>query len=48
MLWNIFFIFFVMTQTGDTAKTILEEYEGYTIEEMTGIVEKTQIIGNKK
>ena len=35
---------YVMDLTGDTAETILEEYEGFTVEEMNGILDKDSIM----
>jgi integrase len=35
---------FVMDQTGDSARVILEEYEGYTIDEMVDIMKEDNII----
>ena len=35
---------FVMDQTGDQARTLLEEYEGYTIDEMVELLDKDGII----
>ena len=33
-----------MDLTGDTAETILEEYEGFTVEEMNGLLDKDSIM----
>jgi len=35
---------YVMDLTGDTAETILEEYEGFTVEEMNGFLDKDSIM----
>jgi len=35
---------FVMDQTGDTARVILEEYEGYTVDEMVNMMKEDNII----
>lgn len=35
---------FVMDQTGDTARVIMEEYEGYTIDELVELMNKDGII----
>lgn len=35
---------FVMDQTGDTARTILQEYEGYTVEELAKMMDSDGIL----
>jgi len=35
---------FVMDQTGDTARVIMEEYEGYTVDEMVEMMNEDNII----
>jgi hypothetical protein len=35
---------FVMDQTGDTARVILEAYEGYTVDEMVDLMEDDNIL----
>jgi integrase/recombinase XerD len=39
---------FVMDQTGDTARVIIEEYEGYTIDEMTEMMKEDNILRRAK
>ena len=39
---------FVMDQTGDSARVIMEEYEGYTIDEMVQLMESNSITGRIK
>ena len=39
---------FVMDQTGDTARTLLEEYEGYTTDEMVELLAEDGIIARAK
>ncbi len=39
---------FVMDQTGDTARVIIEEYEGYTIDEMAEMMKEDNILRRAK
>ena len=35
---------FIMDQTGDSARVILEAYEGYTVDEMVDLMEEDSIL----